>query len=191
MKYMVEEELSNFKFWSQAAKNAELLTTEQLDDIGNALEDFYLDKTPSDTEINDLFWFEFEWVIGLIGLKYNSSTGEIHGDMEEWAEAVVNRKFPDIADSYFSGFWEYHSEPYNPDWEDNDDVIEAFEEYLSDNWLDHANEALNNAFPDICSEARDDFACECWQNCGSDENNLNSFREWYDENRKNYEEIDQ
>ena len=27
----------------------------------------------SDTELNDLFWFDFEWVVGLIGLALNDS----------------------------------------------------------------------------------------------------------------------
>lgn len=75
MKYTVETDLSNFDFWSGAEDNAKKLTTEQLDNIESQLPDLFA-ETPTETEINDLFWFDFDTVLSLIGLTENDD-GEI------------------------------------------------------------------------------------------------------------------
>jgi hypothetical protein len=72
MRIYSDESLRNFRFWSGAVCRAEQLTDEQLDAIERELEMIYPDGM-SDTELNDLFWFEFEWVVGLIGLALNDS----------------------------------------------------------------------------------------------------------------------
>ena len=72
MRIYSDESLSNFRFWSGAVCRAEKLTNEQFDDIERELEMLYPDGM-SDTELNDLFWFDFEWVVGLIGLALNDS----------------------------------------------------------------------------------------------------------------------
>lgn len=72
MRIYSDESLSNFRFWSGAVCRAEQLTNEQFDAIERELEMLYPDRI-SDTELNDLFWFDFEWVVGLIGLALNDS----------------------------------------------------------------------------------------------------------------------
>lgn len=72
MRIYSDESLSNFRFWSGAVCRAEQLTNEQFDAIERELEMLYPDGM-SDTELNDLFWFDFEWVVGLIGLALNDS----------------------------------------------------------------------------------------------------------------------
>lgn len=71
-----EQSLRNFEFWSGAKVNAEQLTSEEFDTLENELEDLYPDAL-TDMEINDLFWFDFEWVCEILGLTYNHETGEI------------------------------------------------------------------------------------------------------------------
>lgn len=61
MKIYKEERLRNFEFWGGAIDRANKLTFEQLDEIENILEEVYPEGL-SETEINDLFWFE-EYVI--------------------------------------------------------------------------------------------------------------------------------
>lgn len=61
MKVYSEINLRNFKFWSGAKDNAETLTSEQLDMVDSILEDAYPDGM-EDTQINDLFWFEFDTI---------------------------------------------------------------------------------------------------------------------------------
>ena len=78
MKIIREESLTSFKFWSGAKENAEKLTTEQLEEVERQLEEIYPEGM-TDTQINDRFWFEFEWICKLIGLVYDPENDEIFG----------------------------------------------------------------------------------------------------------------
>lgn len=68
VKYIVEQPLSQFEFWSGAKDRAEKLTIQELDRIGEEFEILYSDGELTDVKINDLFWFDFDWVCSLIGL---------------------------------------------------------------------------------------------------------------------------
>ena len=68
MKYTVEESLSQFNFWSGAKDTAEQLTEEQFDQIESVLEDCYPDEI-TDTQINDIFWFESDWIAEQLGFE--------------------------------------------------------------------------------------------------------------------------
>lgn len=76
MTIKTEQSLRNFEFWSGAKANAEMMTTEELDSVENELEALYPDGM-TDTEINDLFWFDFEYVCEMIGLEYDLENDEI------------------------------------------------------------------------------------------------------------------
>ncbi len=76
MKVNKNIDLKNFKFWSGAKDLADLLTPEELEQIEFNLEDLFHDKTPSETDINDLFWFEEDFICKMIG---------------QTAESVLNR----------------------------------------------------------------------------------------------------
>lgn len=70
MKYLVEDSLHNFDFWSGAKNRVKLLEQSDLDTIESQLEDIFCDRVPTDTEINNLFWFEENLIAGMLG--YNS-----------------------------------------------------------------------------------------------------------------------
>ena len=76
MKIYRDESLSNFEFWSGAVANAEEFTLEELDRIGEELEAENPDGM-DETEINDLMWFEPEYLANLIGLEWDSETGKV------------------------------------------------------------------------------------------------------------------
>lgn len=76
MKIYKEESLSSFEFWSGAIANAEEFTLEELDRIGDMLEAENPDGM-DETEINDLMWFEPEYLASLIGLEWDSETGKV------------------------------------------------------------------------------------------------------------------
>ncbi len=76
MKIHKEESLNNFEFWSGAKDRANKLTSRELDQIEAILEDLYPDGM-SETELNDLFWFDFETVLEWIGKEECSECGEI------------------------------------------------------------------------------------------------------------------
>ena len=78
MKIYREESLSNFEFWSGAISNAEEFTLEELDRIGEELEALNCEGDGYDeTQINDLMWFEPEYLASLIGLEWDSEKGKI------------------------------------------------------------------------------------------------------------------
>jgi hypothetical protein len=76
MKIYSEESLSNFEFWSGAKDNAEKLTDKELDQIEAELENQYPDGM-EDTQINDLFWYDFDTVLEWIGKEECQECGEL------------------------------------------------------------------------------------------------------------------
>jgi hypothetical protein len=67
MKVHNELNLTNFDFWSGAKNHS--FTYNELKELEYIFEDIYPDGM-SETEVNDLFWFEEEFLCELIGLKY-------------------------------------------------------------------------------------------------------------------------
>lgn len=66
MKIVCEMELRAFEFWSGAVSRARMLSWSQLDAIEEQLEELYPDGM-TDTELNDLFWFDDDFIATLIG----------------------------------------------------------------------------------------------------------------------------
>lgn len=81
MKIYKEQNLANFKFWSGAEDNANMLSVEQIEQVEAILGECYPDGV-DETTINDLFWFEFETVLDWLGLALNDD-GEIIDTTEE------------------------------------------------------------------------------------------------------------
>ena len=77
MKIYKDESLSNFEFWSGAIANAEEFTLEELDRISEELEAADNGDGYEETQINDLMWFEPEYLASLIGLEWDSETGKV------------------------------------------------------------------------------------------------------------------
>lgn len=77
MKIYREGSLSSFGFWSGAIANAEEFTLEELDQITIELESLDGGDGYDETEINDLMWFEPEYLASLIGLEWDSKTGKV------------------------------------------------------------------------------------------------------------------
>lgn len=73
MTYTCEESLANFEFWSGAKYRAATLTYEQLERLDDLVPDAMgwndTDSIPSKTQINDLFWFEEDFIAELLGFK--------------------------------------------------------------------------------------------------------------------------
>lgn len=68
MIYTVELNLTEFEFWSGAKQHS--FTYDELKELEYTIEDLYFDKKPTETEINDLFWFEEEYLCECIGLDF-------------------------------------------------------------------------------------------------------------------------
>ena len=87
MKIYSETSLHNFEFWSGAVDTAKALTYEQLDTIECILEDLCPDGM-SDTEINDLFWFEEDTIAEWLGF---SSWENFEAGIDRETEEEIDR----------------------------------------------------------------------------------------------------
>lgn len=67
MEIYSEKSLRNFEFWSGAKENANELTGAQLDEVETILEDLH-PKGMEETQINDLFWFDFDTIKEWLGI---------------------------------------------------------------------------------------------------------------------------
>ena len=78
MKYTVEQSLPYSQFWAGAKDRAAMLTYDELKQVESYLEDCFCDETPTETQINDMFWFEFEYIVrDILGYEYDEQKDEI------------------------------------------------------------------------------------------------------------------
>lgn len=84
MKVYSETSLQNFEFWSGAVETANELTGRELDTIEAELESLYPDGM-EDTQINDIFWFEQDWIAEMLGYECWEHLEADHAG-KEWPE---------------------------------------------------------------------------------------------------------
>jgi hypothetical protein len=73
MRIYCEISLTSFEFWSGAKTNAAQLTYDELEQLEYMLEDVYCDGGWTDTQINDLLWFDFPMVCEWLGLELDDN----------------------------------------------------------------------------------------------------------------------
>lgn len=83
MKIYEEKNLIDFEFWSGAKDTVKYLTDRELEQIESILEEMYPDGM-EDTQINDIFWFEDDWIAEMLG--YEDFEAIMHRDDEEEGE---------------------------------------------------------------------------------------------------------
>lgn len=69
MRYCVEKPLKYFEFWSGAWKTAEALTDEDFEILEVILNDISTEVVWSETDINDLFWFDTDLIAEWLGYE--------------------------------------------------------------------------------------------------------------------------
>lgn len=116
MKIVEEMSLKDFKFWSGAKETAERLTDEQFDAVENILEDLYPDGM-TDTQINDLFWFDSDTVLGWVGAS----------DYPKWVvfkSKLGNDRVVEVCDETEEGELNHvlYKFDVQAEWHENDDV---------------------------------------------------------------------
>lgn len=82
MKIYAEKSLRNFEFWSGAKYRAEMLTCSEFDQIEAVLEDIYPDGC-DETTVNDIFWFEEDWIAEMLGFEDWEALERDHNGEEE------------------------------------------------------------------------------------------------------------
>lgn len=84
MKYIVENNIVDFKFWGGAKDNAALLTYDELASLDDDIYELLgCEDIPTETEVNDLFWFDFNTVCEHLGLEYDDQTGSVRRQSDE------------------------------------------------------------------------------------------------------------
>lgn len=68
MTIITEQSLRSFEFWSGAKDNADELTIEQFDELESMLDELYPDGI-TETQLNDLMWFDFDDVKSWLGIN--------------------------------------------------------------------------------------------------------------------------
>ena len=69
MKITSEISLKNFKAWSGAKDTLnKLIELDKCDDLEFILDDLYPDGL-TDTQLNDILWFEDEWIYEILGIE--------------------------------------------------------------------------------------------------------------------------
>lgn len=87
-----ELDLNSFKAWSGAVDTLERIQREgKCAELENVLEELYPDGM-TETELNDLLWFDSEFVYEWLGIR---SEGQIEKEIEE-AEAELEEKLSDL-----------------------------------------------------------------------------------------------
>lgn len=66
VKVCYETDLTNFEFWSGAQRTASVLTDKELSQISDMLDEMYPEGM-TETQINDIFWFEDDWIAEMLG----------------------------------------------------------------------------------------------------------------------------
>jgi hypothetical protein len=69
MEYTKQLNLTEFNFWSGAKQHE--FTYNELKELEYTIKDLFHEKPPTETEINDLFWFEEEILCSFIGINFN------------------------------------------------------------------------------------------------------------------------
>lgn len=166
MIYKVEESLKYFKFWGQAESTAREFTEEQLDQLEDLISDMFCDDCPTDTQINDLFAYDSDYLKELLGWKKLSSGEYIDpDDLPDYDEATAEnidlildlagvdrdtrRELGRIADDVNQAQWnaKRDSHPFSIE-----DLIDALEAVQNDgNAEDVQNTALFFIYPQAMS----------------------------------------
>lgn len=70
MKFYTETSLHDFKAWSGGSYTLEALRDRGLcDQVEAILEELFFDATPSETDINDILWFDRDEIADWLGFK--------------------------------------------------------------------------------------------------------------------------
>lgn len=167
MIYKVEESLKYFKFWGQAQSTAQEFSDEQLNQLEDLIMDMYCDDYPTDTQINDLFAYDSDYLKELLGFKKLSSGEYINpDDLPEYddeataenleiildlagVDRATRRELGRIADDVNSAQWdaERDSHPFSIE-----DLIDALEAVQNDGDADDVqNTALFHIYPQAMS----------------------------------------
>lgn len=76
MKITSEISLSDFEAWSGAKETKKvIIENEKVDEFDNLIEELYPDGL-TETQLNDILWFEEDWIYSAIGISIDDEEEE-------------------------------------------------------------------------------------------------------------------
>ena len=107
MEYIKDERLTNFPFWSGAADRAKSLEYSELEELDEKVADYFAgDTLPTESQINDLFWFDFKEVCHMLGYACDDADDPVR-DVDDFKEDYRLEVLKDYADA---AGWTYTDE---------------------------------------------------------------------------------
>lgn len=128
MKISYELNLSTFEAWSGAVDTLDRIQREgKCEELESILEDMYPDGM-TETELNDLLWFDDEWIFETLGMRTES---DIQSEIDEAEERIseIEEEIADLMDDYRANCEDMTESECAEMWEsDYKDDIAALEE---------------------------------------------------------------
>ena len=70
MKYIKEISMENFEAWAGATDTLETIKEHnKIDDLEHLINEMFFEETPTDTQINDLLWFDTDWLFKQLNIR--------------------------------------------------------------------------------------------------------------------------
>lgn len=132
MKITKEVSLENFEAWSGGKDTLNELTNSECKQLESQLEDLYPDGM-DETQLNDILWFERDWVAECLGYKNWEHLERDHAGEcgEDHARDVFNKEYPLASDGLKAMFDKFIEEEWTDDMDD-DEIIDSFKDYRED-----------------------------------------------------------
>lgn len=143
----VKKEISNFwelkeNSWSGALDTLkDIANADKEDELMQLLEEVFADReTPTETEVNDLLWFEREFIYENVGLNKNGELPTVVDEAREdntiWTVTVKELKGADLFEDSLIDFvidmiQTDEDDDGNPVYDENEDYMLSFEELES------------------------------------------------------------
>ena len=72
MKILKYQTMDNFNAWSGAIDTLEIIKEHgKIKELEWLLEDLFCDETPTETQINDLLWFDDEYIFKQLNIRHD------------------------------------------------------------------------------------------------------------------------
>lgn len=129
MKITKEISLKDFEAWSGAKDTLNELTESECVQLESILEDVHPDGM-DETELNDILWFENDWIAECLGYKDWEHLELDHAGIsdEDHARDVLNKEYPLASDELKAMFDKFIEEEWTDDMDD-DEIIDSFKDY--------------------------------------------------------------
>ena len=69
MEIKKEMSLREFEAWSGGAANLKrIIELDKVEEVESYLQDMFYSEVPTETQVNDVLWFEIDYILDLLGL---------------------------------------------------------------------------------------------------------------------------